>query len=148
MVIRYKNIEKIKNIKVLKVYNLSQEVEGRLKIIYEEDQTKKVLSIISGCHFGPMYEGCWFDIELEEYKEFDKRFDTSKFSDIELIEKINIYTKSIDNGAHTDLEIVYKNEKDETHTYLFHSTYHEEEVHEIYLFKDKKSTYKLKKANP
>jgi len=81
-------ISDIKGCKIVAVYEVSRYIE----FCYIKDNIQKSLTIEKNCHFGPMYDGCWFEFggvalpsELAgEVKKISKRFD-----DVESIEEIN-----------------------------------------------------------
>ncbi|MFA6396674.1 MAG: hypothetical protein WCW84_11980 [Sulfurimonas sp.] len=142
-------IAEIQNNKVIAIYELDR-LMGAIEILYLKDGVEKSLSIQTKCHFGPMYDGCWFefgDIPLPDIHSGKKKKLSSRFSDIDMIESMNFYTTPTGNGAYCDLEIIYSNKLGEIHTYLFHSTSDEEDIHQIILFKDQKSTYRLETGN-
>jgi len=138
-------ISDIKNCKIVAVYEVSRYIE----FCYIKDDIQKSFTIEKNCHFGPMYDGCWFEfggvalplVFGTEVKQPSKRFD-----DVESIEEINFYTKLLDNGAYIDLEIIYIDKNELKQSYLLHPQSHEEEVHEIVVLKNKKSTFKLQKT--
>lgn len=157
----YESIEYLKTIQDIKVndiyeYITEEALIPHIEIHYTKNNTKGVLSIIPKCHFGSMYNGCWFDIGDKPVPEVvDQRFPytrekkiSSQFANIDLIKTINIYAIEIDNGGYLDLEIVYQNKEGKTDTYLFHSTEHEDEceVHDIQILTGTKSNYILQKG--
>jgi hypothetical protein len=133
-------INDVKNQKILKVYETGRFIE----FVYEKDSIVKSFTIEQNCHFGPMYDGCWFvfgGVELPSWIVSMKRKLSKRFEDIESITEVNTYSKKHDNGAYIDLEIIYKSKNGTTQSYLLHPQPHEEEVHEIVLLKNIKSTF-------
>jgi len=138
-------ISDIKGCKIVDVYEVSRYIE----FCYIKDNIQKSFTIEQNCHFGPMYDGCWFEfggVALPSELGRKVKKISKNFSDIESIEEINFYNKSLDNGAYIDLEILYKAKDGRKNSYLLHPQPHEEEVHEIVVLKNKKSTFKLQKA--
>ena len=136
-----KYLSDVNNIKVLKVYEVDRYLPY-IEIVYLKEGIEKSLMIQSKCHFGPMYNGCWFEISDKPIESSKKKV-SSKLADINYIETINTYVEEIDNGAYVDLEIMYKNKEGEQHNYLLHATSHDEEVHQVQLSRDKESNYTL-----
>ena len=134
-------INDIKNQKILKVYETGNFIE----FVYEKEGVIKSFTIRQRCHFGPMYDGCWFEfggVELPSWIVADKKKLSKRFENVESILEINSYSKELDNGAYIDLEIIYKSKNGTTQSYLLHPQPHEEEVHEIVLLKNRKSKFK------
>jgi len=138
-------ISDIKNCKIVAVY----EVRRYIEFCYIKDNIQKSLIIEQNCHFGPMYDGCWFEfggVALPSELDREVKKLSKTFSDIESIQEINFYTKELDNGVYIDLEILYRTKDGRKNSYLLHPQPHEEEVHEIVVLKNKKSTFKLQKT--
>lgn len=136
----------ILNSKILKVY----ELQGTyIEFVYEYDGIKHSFVIEKKCHFGAMYDGCWFDfgyVPLPNYLDGFKKELSKDFNDIDTILEINEYTKSHYYGAYTDLEIIYKDKSGIKKSYLIHPQPHEEEIYEIVVFKNRKSNFEFKKS--
>ena len=142
-IIRYESMQSwyindVKNVKVLAIYELNRSFE----IHYEKDGVKKLLSIYHRCSFGPMHDGCWFvfsSIELQSlYEDTDKKI-SQKLKDIDIIEEIIMYKGKDGDSRYADLEIVYKNEKNQTKSYLLKSEHDEEDIHRLDVHQNKNS---------
>ncbi len=133
----------IKNTRVLAIY----EINDNFEIHYEKDGLKKILSIYHQCHFGPMYDGCWFtfsSIELQSvYIKPNKKI-SQRLKDIDTIEEIIIYHGKDEDSEYNDLEIIYKNKNNQKGKYLLKSEHDEEEVHRLDVYHNTKKS-KLKK---
>ena len=135
-------INDIKNVKVIEVY----EINDNFEILYLKDGLKKSLSISHQCHFGPMYDGCWFElsgIALPMNNNLGKKTLTKRLVDIDMLLEIKLFVKPLENGAYQDLQIVYKNKQGQTCNYLLNSAPDEEEVHRLDVYANRDS--KLKK---
>jgi hypothetical protein len=137
-----KNITDIKNTKVIKIYELTDDFE----IVYLKDGIEKSFTIYHRCNFGPRGNGCWFEISgipLEQQNYFGKKIISTRLLDIDTIVDIHIYhTKSkggFDECHYEDLEIVYKDKNNQTNSYLLNSVPHEEDVHGLDVCKNQKS---------
>ena len=132
----------IKDEKIIAIYELNNFTE----FVYSKNGVEKSMVIREACHFGPMYDGCWFEfsnIALNSQRNYALKKLSTRLSDINFIQDMNFYVKDLDNGAYLDLEIIYIAKDGTKQSYLFHPQAHEEEVHEIVLLKNKKSSFKL-----
>lgn len=128
----------IKNTKILEVY----ELDDNLEIVYLKDDIKKSLSIYHSCSFGPRGDGCWFvlsGISLSKRSNWGQKNISKRLIDIDTVLEINIYSKAHYNGGYEDLQIVYKNKRNQTCNYLLNSAPDEEEVHRLDIYKNKDS---------
>ena len=136
----------IKTEKIIAIYELNNLIE----FVYSKDDVEKSMVIRKACHFGPMYDGCWFEfsnIALDSQRSIILKQPSIILQDIESIEDMNFYSKELENGAYLDLEILYTAKDGTTGSYLFHPQPHEEDVHEIGLLKNQKSSFKLLKRD-
>ena len=132
----------IKDEKIIAIYELNSFTE----FVYSKNGVEKSMLIREACHFGPMYDGCWFEfsnIALNSQRNDALKKLSTRLSDIDFIRDMNFYSKKLHNGAYIDLEIIYTANDGTKQSYLFHPQAHEEEVHEIVLLKNKKSSFKL-----
>ena len=149
-IIKYENmkswyINDVKNVKVLAVYEMNDNFE----IHYEKDGVKKLLSIYYWCHFGPMYDGCWFEfssIELQSvYINPDKKI-SQRLKDIDVIEEIVLYQGDDNGSAYNDLAIIYRSKDNHKRYYLLKYEHDEEDVHRLNIYHNTKKS-KLKRVD-
>jgi len=89
----------IKNQKIIAIYELNNMIE----FVYNKNGVEKSMVIRKLCHFGPMYDGCWFEfsnIALDSQRSVMLKQPSTKLQDIESIEDMNFYSKELENGAY------------------------------------------------
>jgi len=134
-------INDIKDAQVIEVHELNDNFE----IVYLKDGLKKSLSISHQCHFGPMYDGCWFELSgigLSMRSYWGKKTLSERLKGIDTIVEIKLFVKPLDNGAYQDLQIIYKDKEGHTWNYLLNSAPDEEEVHRLDIYANQNSKLK------
>jgi len=127
-------INDIRDVQVVEVHELIDNFE----IIYLKDGLKKLLSISHQCHFGPMYDGCWFVLSGIGLP-MGKKTLSKRLKGIEKIVEIKLFVKPLDNGEYQDLQIIYKDKEGHTWNYLLNSAADEEEVHRLDIYENQNS---------
>jgi len=130
-------INDIKDVKVLAVYELNDNFE----IVYLNDGLQKSSSICHQCHFGPMYDGCWFVLSGIGLSMRNKTL-SKRLQGINKIVEIKLFVKPLENGAYQDLQIIYEDKDGRTRNYLLNSAPDEEEVHRLDIYENRNSKLK------
>lgn len=129
-------INDIKNVKVIEVY----ELDDNFEILYLKDGIEKSLSICQRCTFGSMGTGCWFELSgIALFMKSNLREKSKRLLDIDTIMEINIYYEGHYNSGYEDLQIVYKDDKNQVCSYLLNSVSDDEEIHRLDIYKNRNS---------
>lgn len=134
-------INDIKDVQVVEVHELNDSFE----IVYVKDGLKKSLSIFHQCSCGLRGDGCWFilsGIGLLLKDNWGKKTLCKRLKEIDKVVEIKLFVKPLDNGEYQDLQIIYKDKKGHTWSYLLNFVPDDEEMHRLDIYANRDSKRK------